>query len=60
LIDTSSIYPPIGTVKGGMDVLQGISQFGAHSSGPHNLGVFSPVGKLSRPVVIEDISIKRG
>jgi cyclophilin family peptidyl-prolyl cis-trans isomerase len=59
-IDTSSIYPPIGTVKGGMDVLQGISQFGAHSPGPHNLGVFAPVGKLSRPVVIEGIAIRKG
>lgn len=60
-IDISGIYPPIGTVDGGLGVLKGITQFGAQAApGPRNTGVIGPIGELSRPVAIEDVSIERG
>jgi peptidyl-prolyl cis-trans isomerase B (cyclophilin B) len=59
-IDTSSIYPPIGTIEGGYGVHDRISQLGPHAEYPSNVGVVGPVAKLRRPVVIEGVSIKRG
>jgi peptidyl-prolyl cis-trans isomerase B (cyclophilin B) len=59
-IDMSTIYPPVGTVKDGIGILEAISRLGAPSPGAHNLGVTGPIGKLRRPVAIEGIAIRRG
>lgn len=59
-LDFSGIYPPLGTVTRGFDVLDDISQFGPRSNYDSNPGVLGPVGKLKRPVVIESISIEEG
>lgn len=59
-LDYSGIYAPLGTVEKGLDVLKQISELGAPSPGPHNVGVTGPVGKLKRPVLIERVTIKRG
>jgi cyclophilin family peptidyl-prolyl cis-trans isomerase len=59
-LDFSGGYPPIGTVAKGFDVLNEISHLGPHSEYPSNVGVLGPVGKLRRPVVIENVSIEKG
>lgn len=60
-LDFSGIYPPLGTVADGFDVLGRISEFGpGDANAPGNLGTSGPIGKLRRPVVIEKISIERG
>jgi peptidyl-prolyl cis-trans isomerase B (cyclophilin B) len=59
-LDYSGVYAPLGTVEKGLDVLEQISELGAPSPGPHNVGVTGPVGKLKRPVLIEGVTIKRG
>jgi cyclophilin family peptidyl-prolyl cis-trans isomerase len=59
-LDLSGVYPPIGVVEDGLDVLNGISYFGPHIEGPANIGTSGPIGKLSHRVVIEGISIEKG
>ncbi len=59
-LDYSGVYAPLGTIEKGLDVLEQISELGAPSPGPHNVGVTGPVGKLKRPVLIESVSIERG
>jgi peptidyl-prolyl cis-trans isomerase B (cyclophilin B) len=58
-LDFTGVFPPLGTIKKGFDVLNGISHFGLSAEYPSNVGVLGPVGKLRRPVVIEDIAIER-
>jgi peptidyl-prolyl cis-trans isomerase B (cyclophilin B) len=59
-LDYSGVYAPLGTIGKGLGVLEQISELGAPSPGPHNVGVTGPVGKLKRPVLIEAVTIKRG
>jgi cyclophilin family peptidyl-prolyl cis-trans isomerase len=59
-LDMSTIYPPLGTVESGFGLLDRISQLGPHSRYPSNVGVLGTVGKLRRPVLIEDVAIERG
>ncbi len=60
-IDLSGIYPPLGTVERGLDVLERISEFGAPAlSGSRNTGVIGEIRKLRRTVLIEKISIEKG
>lgn len=59
-LDFSGIYPPLGKVKRGFDVLNAISHLGPHARFPSNVGVLGPVGELRRPVVIEKIAIEKG
>lgn len=58
-LDFSWIYAPLGVIKGGLEVVDGISRFGPGVEGPSNLGVTGPIGKLRRTVLIESISIRR-
>jgi cyclophilin family peptidyl-prolyl cis-trans isomerase len=58
-LDFTPSQPPLGHVESGFDVLEGISNFGPRSRYPSNPGVLGPVGKLRRPVVIEEITIKK-
>jgi cyclophilin family peptidyl-prolyl cis-trans isomerase len=56
-LDFAGLYPPLGRVEKGLDVLEAISRLGPRSRFPNNPGVLGPVGELRRPVSIEEISI---
>lgn len=60
-IDTNEIYPPLGKVSKGFDVLERINALGPPDiyPGPSNIGVVGTIGKLQRPVLIERISIEK-
>lgn len=61
-IDTSGIYPPLGTVSKGLEVLRRINALGPRDmyAGESNLGVIGPIGELKQTVLIEKISIDNG
>jgi cyclophilin family peptidyl-prolyl cis-trans isomerase len=60
-IDTNEIYPPIGKVSNGFDVLERINALGPSDRypGSNNVGVVGTIEKLRRPVLIEKVSIER-
>jgi peptidyl-prolyl cis-trans isomerase B (cyclophilin B) len=61
-IDTNGVYPPLGTVSKGLEVLKRINALGPRDmyNGEANLGVTGPIGELKRTVLIEKISIEKG
>ncbi len=60
-IDLSGLYPPLGTVSRGLEVLRRINALGPPDRypGPSNVGVIGIIGKLKRTALIEKISIKK-
>lgn len=61
-LDFTGLYAPLGEIEKGFDVVERISLLGPRDSTPgtNNLGTPGTIGKLRRPVLIEEISIERG
>lgn len=62
-LDFSGVYAPLGTVdEADVGVLESISELGPPDkyAGTGNIGTAGQIGKLTRPVLIESITIERG